>query len=48
MFYAWCCIVLNFEICRHHTAKINHLFVKLNVKNGIKMILFNIPSDLFP
>jgi hypothetical protein len=29
MFYAWCCKSLNFEVCRHHSAKfINHLFVK--------------------
>jgi hypothetical protein len=30
MFYAWCCELLNFGICRHHSVKfVNHLFVKL-------------------
>jgi hypothetical protein len=59
MFYAWCGKLFNFGICRHHNAKfINHLFVKLiilykpnlNVKHiqkWIRMILFDIPSDLF-
>jgi hypothetical protein len=32
MFYAWCCELLNFGICRHHSVKVInhlHLFVKL-------------------
>jgi hypothetical protein len=59
MFYAWCCELLNFGICRHLSIKfINHLFVKLIIlyklhpkkvisKNGTKMTLLDIPSDLF-
>jgi hypothetical protein len=59
MFYAWCCELLNFGICRHHSVKfINQLSVKLIIlykphlkkvrsKNGTKMTLFDIPSDLF-
>jgi hypothetical protein len=57
--YAWYCELLNFGICTHHSIKfINHLFVKLIIlyklhlkniisKNGTKMTLFDIPSDLF-
>jgi hypothetical protein len=49
MFYAWCCKLLNFGICKHHSVKfINHLFIKLIIwykphikniisKNGTKM-----------
>jgi hypothetical protein len=59
MFYAWCYELFNFGICRHHSVKfINHLFVKLIIwykphlkniisKNGTKMTLFDISSDLF-
>jgi hypothetical protein len=51
------CLIL--EFARHHSVKfINHLFVKLVIlykphlkniisKNGTKMTLFDIPSDLF-
>jgi hypothetical protein len=59
MFYAWCCELLNFGSCRHHSVKfINHLFVKIIIlykphlkkvisKNGTKMTLFDILNDLF-
>jgi hypothetical protein len=34
MSYAWCSKLLNFDICRHYSAKfINHLFVKLIILN---------------
>jgi hypothetical protein len=58
MFYAWCCELLNFGSCRHHSIKFNiHLFVKLIIlykphlkkvisKNGIKTTLFVIFNDL--
>jgi hypothetical protein len=30
MLYAWCCELLIFGICRHHSVKfVDHLFVKL-------------------